>query len=80
MWDRIFRGDVGPEPDEIHFEYGSQFTVDRATVVRRPLGFYRNAYDSAIEIAGWSDDANYKVGVFFESTWHMIFGGGCDNG
>ena len=56
MWERIFRGDLGPEPDEIHFDYGSQFRVDRDTVARRPLGFYRNAYDAALDISGYSDE------------------------
>ena len=72
LWKNLYKDVLGPPPKYIEFDRGAQFVVDKDTIKSRSHGFYRHVYDKSLEISSWSQDINYKLGVFFESTWQFI--------
>jgi hypothetical protein len=72
LWKSLYSHRLGTVPKEINFQYGCQFVVDRSLIKMHPLNFYRRTYDLSCVYAE-SHDLDYKMGTFFEATWHLIF-------
>lgn len=72
LWKNLYGSRLGAVPTEVTFELGSQFVVDRSVIRNHPLSFYRRIYDLSCDYAS-DPHTDYQIGVFFETTWPIIF-------
>lgn len=71
-WDSHWRPWLGGDaPRRVRSERGAQFVVTREAILRLP----REAYARWLALMLHSGEDDYYLGVAFELTWHMIFGG-----
>lgn len=74
LWEAFMKENFGQRPDTLFLESAAQFIVSRDRIKRLPLSFYNRALQIICSPFNNSDELDKIIGIFFECTWHIIFG------
>ncbi|DBA69337.1 TPA: hypothetical protein ACH3X2_012916 [Trebouxia sp. C0005] len=70
-WQQVLGHALGPLPDELFVQGGSQFVVQKHRVLAHPRAFY---HECLSWLADSTELSSWDKGMVFEYTWKLVFG------